>query len=157
LPSDYLEFLNRTNGGVASGQVAFHSRVEYGAKFSGYEIDSLREFFRVADIKSSDQHPETVHYWFVITRESLPPGVLPVAICFSDSLICLNLAPEDFGTVYYWDWYFGYPWSEDSYQKRIEAMRNRDDEEEWNWIRLTRVAGSFSEFLENLFQEDVDG
>ena len=106
-------------------------------------------------------------------EEFLPTDVIVFASCTQNCLLALSLNADDFGAVYYWEWYWQYPWFSEFFNKRIvEAESQFQDIEQilanishpeytrafnaMNYATLVKVADSFSEFLENLNAEESD-
>ena len=74
---------------------------------------------------------------------------------------------EDFGQIYYWDWYWKYPWCRDFFQARIdevsaiypnaqEILDNPQNElyqkvsDAFNYATIVKIADSFDDFLSKL-------
>lgn len=87
LPSDYREFLKRTNGGIPEPYEHPNEDV-WVTMFLGIDVeqslDNLAAF--VVDIGSR-----------------FPTGILPIAHSEGGNLICISLRAHDYGCIYFWD------------------------------------------------------
>lgn len=103
-------------------------------------------------------------------EEFLPENVFVIARCIQNSLICLSINEADYGSIYYWEWYWQYPWFEEFYGKKVDEISQKysdvstilsDTEHDLylevfnalNYATLVKVAGSFQEFLDSLTSE----
>lgn len=170
LPKDYKRFLDKTNGGFAE---AFEYSFETGVPRiiekvnNPSKTDCVIKFF---GIRTSNIQPNEFPEDLIETaneyaaEEFLPSGIISIASCIQNSLVCLSLRKNDFGQIYYWDWYWKYPWSKDFFQARIdkvwtiypnadEILNNPQNDlyqivsDEFNYATIVKIAESFDDFL----------
>lgn len=154
LPAAYRSFLEAYGDGasVREGRLVFLTGVPYRTP----EVDNPSRTDLVRDFMPFDQltgNPDTVPSWGV----SIAQGS-------QDSLVVLSLRPEDYGSVWYWDWYWYYPWSKFFFDDRIDAVQERYPEHEailedpqhpmfhqvrdaMNEATLVRIADSFEAWI----------
>ena len=96
LPEDYKRFLRRQNGGYLEPNAheqggGVSVRYLYGAGPTGDEhLDDLES---VARLYSPEGEAD----------DELAPGFLPIGEDDGGNLICLKVAGEDYGAVYFWE------------------------------------------------------
>ncbi len=118
LPESYKAFLRFSNGG--------HPELDSFpvAEWDGYNA-SVNKFFRLTD----DPTDVGSLRWIYAYRPK--PTLLPIARDGGDNLLCLSVAPSDYGAVYFW-------------------THDEPDAE------AGRVADSFEEFLDLLYLDPDD-
>ncbi len=169
LPDDYVAFLRHNNGGFAD---AFRYTFLTGVPFKTETVDNLSrddcpvEFFGLSGGDASEGFPDDL---MQVAREHadegfLPRNVIAIARCVQNSLVCLSRRKEDFGSIYYWDWYWQYPWCEAFFRARLDEVRRQfepaDDilednthprhaelRDALNFATLTKLAPDFSSWL----------
>lgn len=127
MPEDYKTFLKANNGGTPIGikSISFYETdTETGKQFQNGCL--IHSFNRVEDIES--------FYNNLVGADVVSEGYLPIAddSCGNEVLICLHIG-ENYGYVYFGD-------------------HEMYDSDETHW-HLTKIASSFSEFL-NLLWDD---
>ena len=130
LPKDYKEFLSKYNGGTPKYMNTFR------LMDSNNDSDSNIDNFLGID------HPcETLsmRYIFEFFGTRVPKPLLPIARDPFGNLICICTQGDNYGKVYFWD-------HED------EGM---DNNEPW-WKNIYLIANSFIEFMNGLFEFDID-
>jgi hypothetical protein len=120
LPTDFREFLLKTNGGKKPKPEGF--RVETG------ETSMVSVFYPIG--KRGTFHD--LGGQFLTMRNELPEGVIPIGQDIGGNTLCLAVAGEDAGAVLFMD-------------HEVETGPHKD-----GWDNLYFCARSFSEFLENL-------
>ena len=117
LPDDYVAFLLQHNGGRAAAS-AF--------EFSNEDGEAIRSrvdwFFGAGDDESYGLSANIDDY-----DERIPAGFCPVGSDPFGNVILLCLRPEGYGSIWFWD--------------------HENEQEEPDLSNMSRVAGSFSEFL----------
>ena len=185
LPADYREFLERNNGGFVEPGSPSHFSIAIERR-SGSTITSIseqnqiEEFFAVirSDTEYTRQHGEVPaslfheHWNRHSEEEFLPFDVVVIASCDQSCLLACSLNPEDYGSIYYWEWYWYYPWFSKFFNDRIEAAQRqypdiqailndstnplyREAFNASNYATLVKVADSFSGLIHSLKPEDV--
>ncbi|MFK7885749.1 MAG: SMI1/KNR4 family protein [Gammaproteobacteria bacterium] len=169
-PDDYRAFLAAHNGGFAD---AFRYTFLTGVPFKSKAVsnssrdDCPIEFFGLPQDEQLEGYPDSLlHVAADHAQEGfLPNDVVAIARCVQSSLVCLSRREDDFGSVYYWDWYWQYPWCEAFFRERINAARQPYDEpnqilgnsehpqhtelrDALNFATLLKVAPSFSAWAE---------
>ena len=180
LPRDYWHFLERTNGGfvVAGTDACFNVPIERrheGKITSIVETNDVEEFFALIPfaspyVRSHGKVPASMlheHWIRHASEEFLPVDVVVFASCTANCLLAMSLNADDFGSVYYWEWYWRYPWFATFFKNRIQQAESRFADigkvladrahpdyakafNALNYATLIKVAGSFSEFIESL-------
>lgn len=90
LPTDYRNFLLKTNGGAQPDPEGF--RVETG------ERSMLAVLYSLGDGKAYDLKAHFLHL-----KEELPSGVIPIGQDIGGNSICLALTGQDVGAVLFMD------------------------------------------------------
>lgn len=169
LPDDYRSFLRVHNGGFVD---EFRYSFQTGVPFKTKDVENPSrsdcpvEFFGIPAGQVSGSYPEDLLQVAVdhAAEEFLPENVIAVARCIQSSLVCISVRSEDYGAIYYWDWYWRYPWCVHFFDARIEKVqRNYRDaaailndrehphfttlRDELNYATLTRIAPSFSDWF----------
>lgn len=166
-PADYQDFVRSINGGQLEGSDWFFptnipppSNAPYNTAVAG--VSELWPFAGV--INERIEH---------VDSEFLPTNVYAIGCTANDCLICLSLDAHNYGTVYYWDYRWQHPWLKPTFVARIEETKERfgdvdailDDPnhpqfvevgDALNYATLTRIAGSFSEFIDALWEEEEE-
>src|SRR5215203_3670236 len=127
LPKDYKRFLDNTNGGFTE---EFKYTFNTGVPFVTDKVnnqsktDCVIEFFGINTTNQTNNFPkdliETAKEY--ASEGFLPFGIIAIGSCIQNSLVCLSLRKNDFGQIYYWDWYWKYPWCKDFFQSRIDKV-----------------------------------
>jgi len=117
LPDDYSSFLLRHNGGRADAS-AFDFVDSTGEKTSS-RVDW---FFGIADDDSYGLSANADDY-----NDRVPQGFCPIGSDPFGNVIVLCVSSNDFGSVWFWD--------------------HENEQEEPDLSNMSRVAGSFTEFL----------
>jgi len=105
----------------------------------------------------------------------MPKNTFAIAKFESSSLAVLSVRPEDYGKIYYWDWYMNYPWRGDFYKNRLQPVYEQFGNEldkildagdshpkyvvlnkACNNALLVNLADSFSEFIRMIEDEPND-
>lgn len=121
-PSEYREFLLKHNGGRPTPK-SFEFKDTHGN-----DSDSLIHFF-LAIYNGYDDNLE-IEYRARVEEDRLLPHFVPIANDPFGNLICLSVAGEDLGKVYFWD-------------HEIEP-------ETAGYENMSLIADSFTEFLNKL-------
>lgn len=94
LPQDYIDFILRNNGGLPRKEKRYIEIVDMDTGEFEFEI---REFYSinygdsmVLDILS-----------LMAENETIPNYLFPFAGDYNESILCLSLREEDYGTVYF--------------------------------------------------------
>lgn len=173
LPKDYKKFLDNTNGGFAEEfKYSFETGIPYITEKinNPSKTDCIIEFFGIRTSKNQqNEFPKdlikTANEY--AAEEFLPLGIIAIASCIQNSLVCLSLRKNDFGQIYYWDWYWKYPWSKDFFQERIDKVwkiyPDAEDilndpqnnlyqtvSDEFNYATIIKIADSFDDFSSKL-------
>jgi hypothetical protein len=90
LPSGYRRFLLTYNGGKPKPNIFFISAEE--------GTDILRAFLGLSD---SGYYQLVEHYEDYLGR--IPKNFLPIGVDTMVNLVCLSVAGDDYGKVYFWD------------------------------------------------------
>ncbi|MBO4697911.1 MAG: SMI1/KNR4 family protein [Lachnospiraceae bacterium] len=129
-PSDYKEFMLNNNGGAPEDCLVF----SFEDIVSGKENNSdLREFFTVFDENCSNytSYLDIVRIYKSMTGEEIiPPFFLPIGDDSGGNPICLNLAEEEYGAVFFCD----------------HELENQDT----GFLASSKIADSFTEFMSML-------
>lgn len=169
LPEEYRRFLEAHNGGFTD---EFRYTFLTGVPFKTEEVDNPSrndcpiEFFGIPTTDAPGEWPEDLLQMVAdhAAEEFLPSGVIAIARCVQNSLVCISLRDEDRGSIYYWDWYWRYPWCSEFFEKRIDEARARIEEPEkilenradpryqdvvdaLNFATLVKLAASLSEWF----------
>ena len=169
LPSDYLGFLRIHNGGFVD---EFRYTFGTGVPFKTTEVDNPSrddcpvEFFGIATGEKNESRPRDLIQIAAeyAEEEFLPTGVIAIARCVANSLVCLSLRHEDHGSIYYWDWYWYFPGSKPFFEARmVDALAGfeRSDVisedpshpryvelyDALNFATLVKIAASFSDWF----------
>jgi hypothetical protein len=123
LPEDYRQFLMQHNGGKPE---PYCFRVD----MNGFPNESAITYF----LCLSDTEQDSLSRYLKIYRDRIPVNLLPIALPLAVNLVCLSIAGDDYGTVYFWD----HNWEND----------------ELDYTNVHFVAHSFNELLNNLYPED---
>jgi cell wall assembly regulator SMI1 len=124
LPHDYREFLLKSNGGQPTDDLSF-AFTEDG-KPSGSVVS---EFYSLAEESERITLQKGIDTF--VKRNRMPAWFLPVADDAFGNQICLSLAKENFGSVFFWD-----------------HEREPDVSDECgSMLNVSLIARSFSEFL----------
>ena len=110
LPDDYRAFLEAHNGGfVDEFRYTFLTGVPFGDSPS--RDDCPIEFFGIPTTQDSGTFPEDLLQMLVdhASENFLPRDVIAIARCVQNSLVCISGRSEDWGAIYYWDWYWPPP------------------------------------------------
>lgn len=182
LPSDYREFLKKNNGGmVADSSECFFKtdlvrRFEDGRVYEGSSND-IEEFFGFLSYENEEpgkefEYPMSIlhqHYDRHQEEEFLPSNVIVIGRCIQNSLILISLNEDDYGSVYYWEWYWQYPWYEEHFKKKIMEVSSKYEnikdilsdpnhslyEEAYdalNYATLSKVSTSFTDLIDGLYE-----
>lgn len=171
LPDDYRQFLSATNGGFVE---AFRYTFLTGVPFRTEYVDNPSrddcpvEFYGIPVNEQIDESPNDLLQEMVDheAEEFLPKGVIAIARCFQNSLVCISLREEDRGWIYYWDWYWRHEWCRPFFDERIKrayqpypdyrAILNDPEHplyesllDDLNYATLTLVAPSFRKWFES--------
>jgi len=185
MPGDYREFLNRNNGGfVVRGSAATFSipieRRHKGEVVSAVDQNEVEEFFAVIPsavpyAREYGNVPASVlhEHWGRHQEEGfLPLDVVVVASCAQSCLLAISLNSDDFGAIYYWEWYWRYPWFSQFFDQRIAKARGKFVDVDkilndashpqykeafnaLNYATLIKVSDSFAGLLASLGGGDV--
>jgi cell wall assembly regulator SMI1 len=121
-PTDYREFLLRQNGGRPTpSEFAFTDP-------DGDPSDSLVDFF-YSIYDGTLNNLELKHRTFTL-GERMPPNIVPIANDPFGNQICMSVAGDDVGRVYFWD-------------HELETG-------EPTYENMSLIANSFTEFLSSL-------
>jgi hypothetical protein len=181
LPKDYKKFLDNTNGGFAEEfKYTFETGVPYITEKvnNPSKTDCVIEFFGICTSQTErEKFPkdliETAKEY--VAEEFLPLGIIAIASCIQNSLVCVSLRKNDFGQIFYWDWYWKYPWSKEFFQSRIdkvsaaypnaeEVLSNPQNDlyqivlDEFNYATIVKIADSFDDFsskLKDVREKDI--
>ena len=170
-PHDYQAFLLAQNGGFVD---EFQYTFQTGVPFKTESVDNPSrddcpvEFFGLPtlDIAAASTYPDDLLQVAVDHHAEafLPSNLIAIARCVQNSLVCMSIAGEDRGAVYYWDWYWQYPWCKEFFERRIAAVDHpdiadvHDDPQHpayqavvdaYNYATVVKLADSFGEWLES--------
>ena len=185
LPGDYQYFLRENNGGIVddpnksvfkteiirrdnAGRVFYDSSngIEEFWGFLSYDNSKIGETYE-CPMSILHQHIDK-H----LTEEFLPANVFVIGRCIQHSLIAISLNEFDYGSIYYWEWYWKYPWYKQYFHKRITEAANQYKNvcsisaneqhplysalhSSLNYATLVKISPSFSQFINNLYEEKV--
>jgi hypothetical protein len=120
LPSDYIEFLRRYNGGYVKNSIGTYYK-------NGEQRFILTSMFGLG--ADDDLISQLKTY-----KNRIPKTCIPIGRDAGGNLICLNLSEDKYGYVYFWD--------HEEELKYEEGKITIDD--------LYFIAGSFKEFLNSI-------
>jgi len=120
LPSDYRVFLQTVNGG--------RPKLRAFDALDGEEGSSVQFFFTLDENAPNYYILKKLDVFF----DRIPSGLLPIACDSFGNLVLLDLGAESYGAVYFWD----------------HENENMDGDPHWD--NVSRVAGSFSQFVQLL-------
>ena len=178
LPSDYREFLKRSNGGmvVEPSNCSFKiDAINPSEDELSESTNSVEEFFTWLSYENELPQKELIgpksilhqHYDTYQEEEFLPGNAIVIARCVHNSLIVLSLNEDDYGSIYYWEKSWQSPKYEAFFKKRIlEVSAKYEDIKEilskpqhpdfgkacdaLNYATLIKVSTSFSDFINDL-------
>lgn len=169
LPLEYRRFLSTYNGGfVPESKYTFLT----GVPFKTDTVDNPSwddcpvEFFGIPTTEGEGDWPEDL-LQLVVDHESenfLPQGIIAIARCVQSSLICISVRKNDYGQIYYWDWYWRYPWCKAFFDQRIAKVQqdypnaqqiasipNHPDlqrmMDDFNYATIVKIADSFDKWI----------
>jgi len=128
LPVSYQSFLENHNGGEID---EFALTFDTGVPFRTETVDNpsrndgVRDFFGFRTNETTGPEDLLERRVRHDGEQFLPRGFVAIAVCVQSSLVCLSLRPNDFGHVYYWDWYWRYPWCKWFFDARTRAVAER--------------------------------
>jgi hypothetical protein len=184
LPTDYRDFLDRSNGGFVAPESpsSFSVPIERrrdGKIVSICEQKRVEEFFSVipSEKKYKRRYGESPaslfheHWGRYVDEEFLPDDVVVFASCNQGCLLAISLNPDDYGAIYYWEWYWQYPWFSEFFNERIQAAqstyadieevlgdpthpKHREAFNVSNYATLLKVADCFTAFVQSLKHEN---
>jgi cell wall assembly regulator SMI1 len=127
LPDDYHEFLKSVNGGELDPILS------YRFLETGRETEStLQLFYGLHDVDTSNL--TRLFNVYHVYQKRMPEHLIPIASDEGGNKICLNLSPDKFGEIVFFD-----------HENEVDF---EDSEDLLNPYRnCHRIAGSFSEFL----------
>ncbi|MBD2326000.1 SMI1/KNR4 family protein [Alkalinema sp. FACHB-956] len=136
LPQDYTEFLMNYN------VIAFDNYVEFPLieECFGEDWKSIDLFWGIV----YDEARDIGHQYINNYKDRLPNGLLPIASDAGDNIICIGIAEDIKGEIYFWDF--------------EEELHDPDDEDlEDPFYNTCLVAHSFSEFINSMrIEEELD-
>lgn len=186
LPSDYREFLKKTNGGMTVDSSKCFFKTDLVRTFEDDRIyegssNGIEELFGFLSYENEEPGKEfevpmsILHQYYDrhLEEEFLPSNVIVIGRCIQNSLLAISLNEDDYGSVYYWEWYWQYPWFEEYFKERIstvsakyENLRDilgdpndpqfRKAYDALNYATLVKVASSFTTFMESLYEASDD-
>lgn len=136
LPNNYSGFLLKNNGGKTNWN---------SFKIKNYFLDgksnfgTVRCFYGICPDKNSIMHNYDIFSSIDIRGHRIPLELLPIATDSFGNEICLCVHGEKYETVYFWD-------------HENEAP---DGQEPW-WENIYLISDNFTEFLNNLYEYDID-
>ena len=177
-PDDYVNFIKASNGGFVNPELCYFMtpivKDINGVKAS-QSRQMLEEFYAYisykSPIKNTENKPHSLLHEHIDKNrqeEFLPNDVIVIARCVQNSLIAISLNEHDYGSVYYWEWYWKYLWYKDYFMERInkayKQYPNADDIlndpkhtqyqtvlDTFNYAKIVKINDSFSGFLNSLF------
>ena len=126
LPTPYREFLLRSNGGIPNPDVSFPFIED------GEPTESVIDTFYMLKKNDDDMNLDEALEMFVEAGR-MPQHFLPVASDQFGNQLCLSLASNDLGVVYFWN-----------------QEREPDDGSQANSENISKVATHFDAFFESL-------
>jgi hypothetical protein len=124
LPKEYQAFLEKHNGGYAHGENAFRYKYKRGP----YTESRVNELLPV-----TAEFGDLPERYLRLSRDGrIPKRLFPFANDPFGNLICISLAGNDRGAVYFWD------------------HENEPDEGEKEFHNIHLIADSFGEFVSGL-------
>ena len=130
LPVPYKSFLLQFNGGRPKPSRSFSWQTCLGANMS------VVEYFYTIDASSSSRDLGVI---IETTRDALWPDLLAIASDGCGNEICIGIARQNYGQIFFWNWYvhMGYP---------LHSARDN--------IVLRKIADDFDEFFSSLAMDE---
>lgn len=123
LPEDYRQFLKSSNGGILSDELAFNFTED------GKPSDTvLSEFYTLADDAEFGTLNDAIEVF--VHENRMPSWFLPIADDVFGNQICISLANDDIGCIYFWN-----------HEDEAESSDNS------KFKNISRISTSFSEFV----------
>ena len=181
LPKEYQSFLYKTNGGYVKPETAIF-KIQIERMFNGItysentqRINEFWSFISYKNEKPEKNKPASIlheHFDRHVSEHFLPDGIICIGLCDQNSLFAISINENDFGAIYYWEWYWRYPWYKDFFTKRIrqvelafpdfnEIVSNekhpkfRELDNQLNYATIVKVSGSFDSFTSSLVDENL--
>ena len=186
LPNDYRDFLKKTNGGMTVDSAQCFFKTDLARKFEDGRVyedsaNGIEELFGFLSYENEEpgkefEYPMSIlhqHYDRYLEEQFLPDNVIVIGRCIQNSLIAISLNEDDYGSVYYWEWYWQYPWFEETFKKRISVVSAKYENlkdilsdpndpqfseacNALSYATLVKVSDSFTDFIDNLYEEMDD-
>lgn len=186
LPDDYQRFLKTNNGGMLEDEYKCFFKTDLVRKFDDGRVcegssNGIEEFWGFLSYENEQpgkefEHPMSIlhqHFDRHLEEEFLPSHVIVIGRCIQNCLLAISLNKHDYGSIYYWEWYWQYPWFQDYFQTRIDKASNlfknvntilenpdhpryQEAFDALNYATWVKVAPSFSEFIDGLYEADKD-
>ena len=137
LPKEYKNFLLNYNGGkpywksFAIGEELIKGELSF---------DNIRCFYGICSDTGSVMYNYDIFQVIKARHNRIPKNLLPIATDSFGNEICLCIQGSNYRKVYFWD-------------HENEGMD--DNEEPW-WQNVYLIANSFDEFIDGLFEFDID-
>ncbi|MCC8399133.1 MAG: SMI1/KNR4 family protein [Rickettsia endosymbiont of Platyusa sonomae] len=139
LPLNYKNFLLKHNGG-RPGIATFD--IQDNILSNGEENgSSINWFYGICLDKNSIMCVYDIFYRIEVRDNRIPKELIPIAGDSFGNEICLCIQGENYGKVYFWD-------------HENEVM---DPKQAPWWENIYLISDSFTEFLEGLYDYDIDG
>ena len=94
LPDDYKHFIMKTNGGLPVDQLIFGYNNVVTLRVT---VSHFRRLFSFGNGKDDIRN----NYEYLVKNRKISPCLIPVGDDMEENVICISLAKEDFGTVYF--------------------------------------------------------
>lgn len=129
LPEDYKEFMLKNNGGM--------SELDWGFDFFDVAAEAesssmIQEFLVIYDEETYEDDDLKKIYRILRENGEIPPNILPIADDPSGNLICMSVAEENYGRIFFCD--------------------HELEEQTTGCMVMSVVARSFTEFVENCYE-----
>ncbi|MEN6370397.1 MAG: SMI1/KNR4 family protein [Armatimonadota bacterium] len=178
LPTAYRRFLSIHNGGFIP---EFKYTFLTGVPFKTDKVDNPSrddcpvEFFGIPTTTEGGNWPADLLKMAAAHKaeQFLPRNIIAITRCVQGSLVCISLSENDFGQIYYWDWYWQYPWCKPFFEQRLDEVRRRYPNAEeivntpnhpdlqhmmddFNYATIVKLADSFDRWISSCTDKSSD-
>ena len=135
LPDDYKEFMMKTNGGTPEEDLAYGFIDVVTNKTNDSD---LRELFVFYEDEENDNFDDIMRiYKSMVNEKLIPPFFFPIGDDSGGDPLCMNLSQEEYGSIWFCD----------------HELENS----ETGFLAASKIANSFTEFLDLLYEMTFDG